>query len=236
MLLLRAFPSIVLVATGSVTLANSRISAVANTAFVDFSVANVLTDYANGYHYLILYDSTMKAINGYIKAAGTGETYGSELCGNPDFSTDTWWNKSAACTIHDGEGYFDGSAGSQAFYKNPSVTAGMLYKISCALTLRTTGTFMVIFNGVEGNSLTAPGTSSAYSVRTSGDGFFYISGSSLNGTVDNASFKQVLTPATTGVTIVSAAGGATQSWTSQTLGFDPNDASGFTYQIYRVRR
>ena len=56
-----------------------------------------------------------------------------------------------------------------------------------------------------------------------------------SGTVlsDTASCKQVLAPATTGVTIVNSKGGATYNWLSIQSGFNYNDGSGYTYTIYR---
>jgi hypothetical protein len=51
--------------------------------------------------------------------------------------------------------------------------------------------------------------------------------------IDNASLVQVLTPSSTGVTIVSTAGGTSFNWT-ETSGFKRNDTSGYTYAIYDV--
>ena len=63
--------------SGTVTLANSRLSLVAGTAFVDFSSAGTLTPYLNGK--LTVTDSAGKKAIGYLKAAGTGETLGDVL-------------------------------------------------------------------------------------------------------------------------------------------------------------
>jgi hypothetical protein len=52
--------------------------------------------------------------------------------------------------------------------------------------------------------------------------------------LDNVSYKRILTPSATGVTIVSTRGGSTQSWASQESGFNYNDASGYTYVIRRI--
>ena len=67
--------------SGSVTRANMKISAVDGTAFVDFSAADVLTGFVvgGGLYKLSIYDSALKAIIGYIKEAGTGETLSDEL-------------------------------------------------------------------------------------------------------------------------------------------------------------
>lgn len=54
--------------SGTVTLANSRLSLVAGTAFVDFSATGTLTPYLNGK--LTVTDSAGKKAVGYLKAAG----------------------------------------------------------------------------------------------------------------------------------------------------------------------
>jgi uncharacterized Zn-binding protein involved in type VI secretion len=74
-------------ATGSVTQANMKLSAVDGTAFVDFSTANILTDYVPDRSKLTITDSAGKKLIGYIKAQGAGETYGSELVTNGDMET-----------------------------------------------------------------------------------------------------------------------------------------------------
>lgn len=51
---------------------------------------------------------------------------------------------------------------------------------------------------------------------------------------DTVSFKQVLTPSATGVTITSTPNGTTYNWTSIESGFNYNDASGYTYTIESV--
>ena len=63
--------------SGSVTRTNMKISAIDGTAFVDFSAADVLTNYLGGK--LIITDSAGKKLIGYIKAAGSGETLSDEL-------------------------------------------------------------------------------------------------------------------------------------------------------------
>ncbi len=60
------------VVSGSVGLANMRLSAVAGTAFVDFSSLGALAPYL--YHTLTITDSALKTLVGYIRAVGTGET------------------------------------------------------------------------------------------------------------------------------------------------------------------
>ena len=75
---------------GSVTRANMKLSAVDGTAFVDFSTANILTDYVSDRAKLTVFDSTGKKLVGYIKAAGTGETY------NQIYSSTAWTGASGS--------------------------------------------------------------------------------------------------------------------------------------------
>jgi hypothetical protein len=259
MLLLRAFPSIVLVATGSVTLANSRISAVANTAFVDFSVANVLTDYVTGHHYLILYDSTMKSLTGYIKAAGTGETYSSTLIPNGvDFTggpPPTGWGEHAGGLLTSVEG---GDAGNCLQVANSAAqqgygtvdtasntTVGALYEFSFKFKKGTSahGQLQVVsaYAKTWDNLTDANWTqyTQVFTASTTYLNIYVVNGDAVIGATslwDTFVERQVLTPSATGVTIVSTIGGTTQSWTSQTSGFNYYDGSGYTYQIFRVRR
>ena len=41
--------------------------------------------------------------------------------------------------------------------------------------------------------------------------------------------------AATGFHIISAQGGSTQNWTSESGSFDYNDSDGYSYKIYKVR-
>jgi len=80
-----SFVHAVTIASGSVTCANKRLSMVNGTAFVDFSAADVLTDYIG--KRIVITDSAGKKATGYIKAAGTGETLGDELVVNGHMET-----------------------------------------------------------------------------------------------------------------------------------------------------
>lgn len=155
-------------ASGSVTLANMRLSAKAGTAFVDFSAASVLTSYVD--YFLIVTDSASVSIKGYIKTAGTAETLGTEVV--------------------------TGTLTQYALYK---ITATEVDHFGTGLTV--------------GEYFVSAGTESCDA---------------------NNKVQQVTAPAATGVTIVSAAEGTTYNWTTQGSGFDYNDASGYTYEIYET--
>ena len=75
--------------TGYVDKSNILISLETGKAFVDFKGVE-LSDWIG--HKIRVIDSSNKEIVGYIKAAGTGETYGPELLKNPAFedTTNLW--------------------------------------------------------------------------------------------------------------------------------------------------
>ena len=52
---------------------------------------------------------------------------------------------------------------------------------------------------------------------------------------DNISFKAYTDCAATGFHIISAQGGSTQNWTSESASFNYNDEDGYSYKIYKVR-
>lgn len=70
--------------SGTVTQANMRLSLIAGTAFADFSASSVLTGQLGCT--LTITDGSSKTIVGTIQAAGSGETYGSQLLNNSTFA------------------------------------------------------------------------------------------------------------------------------------------------------
>lgn len=219
--------------TGSVSLANIRLSLVDGVAFVDFSAANTLTPYINWK--LTLTDSAGKKATGFIKAAGTGETYGPELL-------DAWTNSGAypfeTFTV-------SGSDITQAI--NDAGNLGLALK---ALSSSTGKLYRCVSATYTLNSGTAPNfgladTSSNMTRTFTKGGITYGQGAAnavrliiINSGVaacdfalTGTSLKQVLTPSATGVTITSTPGGTTYNWTSIDAAFNYNDSSGYTYTL-----
>ena len=214
-------------ASGSVTRANSRISAVDGTAFYDFGSGTNLTD--NLGKYLIVKDSTGKAIKGWIKAAGSGETLGSELVTNGTFDSNTGWTKGTGWSIDGGVAV---AANATSALSQNGAVVGALMVLNWELVSRTVG--QVTAYGALTPYQTVPGTYQHILTRgvaadTIGP-YFY--GIGFSGTIDNISFKQVLTPSSTGATITSTKNGTTYNWESQETGFNYNDASGYTYEVF----
>jgi hypothetical protein len=230
--------------SGTVTLANSRLSLVDGTAFVDFSAAGTLAPYLGGR--LTVTDSAGKKIVGYLKAAGAGETYAT-----PAWADDCADDGTADWSVNDCSIAFDTdhyvttyAAVTQHIYKSVTLGSGKLFLASVDVK---NGTYTGA--GVTNQIQTGLG-SSVLAVKTGTTGADYATLSGYvtptnQGQVDVYSFmtgagtylwknyfiKQVLTPSVTGATIVSTRGGSVYNWESVEAGFNYNDASGYTYTI-----
>jgi hypothetical protein len=147
-----------LLASGSVTQANMRLSAVNGTAFVDFSAVNTLTPYLGAE--LHIRDSAGKEIVGVVKAAGSSEGLGSQLHTSANAASDpnaneanatTGWaagatapdtfESTAAGTPDTGSWHLHAVTSQfvSRFYADFTVTSAALYKLTCAVK-RVSGT------------------------------------------------------------------------------------------------
>jgi hypothetical protein len=212
-------------ATGSVSLANLRLSLVSTAPFVDFSAANTLTPYLGGT--LTLTDSAGKTATATILSAGTGETLSeTELVTNGGFSSATGWTGvSNGFAVADGKLVATNVAQWAQTYQTKVITAGLLLKGSVTVSGYSSGTGDFTVGNSRWHILTGNGAFTAYGV-TSGTEIFpaianYIGGE-LSASFDDYSLKQVLSPGPTGV--------VTSEWTVAT-GFNFNDAGGYTYTI-----
>jgi hypothetical protein len=219
--------------TGTVTLANSRLSLVDGTAFVDFSSAGTLTPYLNGR--LTVTDSAGKKAVGYLKAAGTGEMLGDALnisnCVNVSYDT------------------FDG-ASPTGFHAIKSTAGNKISTTAIEIPFVAGALFKTTYTVADGTiSSVAPRNASAATIGPSavgaiGDntnyacvtetvtrGLYFISTANVEYTLSNLAIKKVTAPSITGATITSTRGGTTYNWASVEAGFNFNDASGYTYEI-----
>jgi hypothetical protein len=227
----------------SVTLANMRLSLADGVAFIDASQAGTLTPYIGSK--IVIRDSAGKKAIGYIKAAGTGETYSGELISNTSFSDVTGWTP-YRCTVASVTGGQSGNclqvtlseaSTNQSVYNTSGIVqAGKLYIGSAYIKSGTSGNQSARIQ-LQQNIIKTQITSALW-VEISGkitagtlDTTFYcVKYSATAGTMlfDEVSLKQILTPSVTGVTIVSTQGGSTQNWASIESGFNYNDESGYS--------
>ncbi len=224
------------------------LSTVDGTAFAmpnDGSGADI-SPYA-GTHVIKLVDSAGKVAWGYLGAAGTGETLGSELLDNPDFDLgDQDWDVSdPTWSIADqGGGDYEGVATAvpidyMLYQTATGLTANILMKVTAECTNYTSGGAYVrahdgtnqqlgtLLDGVKSGVLYYTSRNTAWTVAAAR--------ASANGTtlrVDGFSAKQVTAPPATGTWIVDTPGGATKNFAYIESGFDPNDIS--TYDLYPI--
>jgi len=234
---------------GTVTLTSQtmNLSTVNGTAFI----SNPLTDLRPYVGFKLTITAGGKTLVGWGKAAGTGETYDANKYTNPDFGSSTvGWNpvRGTIASVAGGESgnccqltYVSGT--SQVFEQSVAKTAGALYIFGGSVKSGTSGDEAVLiiyydntYNNERRITKTSSGTWVAYtdyntcaSAVAGQMGFYKNTATAGTMLFDSAILKQVLTPSSTGVTIVSASGGATYNWTSND-GIDPN-ATSFTISI-----
>ena len=150
--------SIPLSVSGSVTQANMRLSIATGRAFADFNAPGSLTSYLGGL--LTITDSGGHTLSGYISAAGTGETYGSQLLADPgiyqasDFQNNNATNSiiASACAAG-GDGRCLQVALTSAYggaFQSFAVFSGMLLKSSAYLKkgTETSGRWLCLSNSL----------------------------------------------------------------------------------------
>ncbi len=223
--------SAILLSSGTVTLANWKCSAVNGTAFVDFSTANVLTDYIG--NYIRVKDSSGRVIQGYIKAAGTGaEGLSDELIVNGDCSADSF-NKGADTTYDAVNDEYDFNTAGFTYMSQDVKEIGKLYKSIYTVKNYVSGSFFPSTSNGDNTGVvrTAAGTYTDYGTGTHNQSFYLIAQPGV-GSIDDVSFKKVLIPGVTGVTIVDQKDGAIFNWESKDANFKYSDVGGYTYKIY----
>jgi len=222
-----------------------RISSVDGSAFLDN--ASEITGLAAGNYMIDVYSATGR-LSGYIKAAGTGVTYsdivnGDTLNGNMETGDPptgwTSYNGSTPTSVADERTGGAGIASLNMAYgtdqaviwRNLGDFSGkLIYFGGWAKNIDATNVRIATFNpykttGSVGGGweevstfVTCTGTNTAFSLIVSGT-------AGQQGRFDDVFFRQVLTPTTTGITIVSAEGGATENWADIDAAFTYNAAS-----------
>jgi hypothetical protein len=238
------------VKTGGTTLLSSQsitcnISLADGNAFISNPSVDLTSYVGTG---IKITDSAGKSVYGWIKAAGTGETYGDELVSNGGFDSDiTGWSWTN-CTIASVAGGQSGNCleitrtggDSQVSYRQITIGTDVLLSVSTYSKSGSSGNETSKVRILKADTLTlVKETSQASSASWEAFDPFYVAlseanpyvflakDSSTEGTMlfDTVSAKQVLTPSSTGVKIVSTSGGSTYNWASEDSGFNRNDTS-----------
>jgi len=236
------------VASGTVT-SGMKISATDGVAFVDFTAATYLpnsdsTPLPNYLgHLLRIYDSSNRWIEGYIKAAGSAETFEDVIGGtnpallNGDFESaeppGVVWSRGTGWVITGGVAVATAVAANVSLYQSlTGLTPNYLYKASADFVV-TTGTVAHRFDAVNGPTISTSGTYSHYrTIQNSNIDPLVRALTEFTGTVNNYSWRKVLTPSSTGCTISNTKGGSVMNWKSKNASFNYNDSS-YSYRIYK---
>lgn len=228
------------------TVSSLRISAVDGTAFIDNLPAAAL-GYVNGRNWVTITDSAGKKLEGVLKAKGTGETLGSELVTNGTFDTDTtgWTAGNNATLSIDTQRLkvTNGvSSGAGQGRQTVGVETGGLYIVS-GDAINGTSTARISIDKDDyswaGDYYAAYGVLSETYLTALTNALLWTltEGTVVSGTYnffDNISTKQVLTPSTSGCTIVDGELSTTQNFASVEAGFAFNESS-YSLTITRER-
>ena len=203
-----------------------NLSTVNGTAFI----TNPSISLARYQNYKITLTSGGKTLIGWIKSAGTGETYDSEKFTDAPFDVNGAWTKGAGWSVSGGKGIAVTSTAD--ITESLASTAGALYKLAMTSDALTAGTYQGIIEATNiGTAVNTVGLTGWY--RTVANAAAATNGihgtTSLSASFTSISLKQVLTPSVDGVRIVSTQGGTTYNWASNN-GIDPN-ATSFTVTI-----
>jgi hypothetical protein len=211
------------------------LSTVNGTAFIsnpsfplDWAVNRLITLTAGG-----------KTLTGYGKAAGTGETLDVGYLADPLFNGDVpGWEVQAGLAVTGGKLVAtNAGSGTLAYQDLLNTLGGALMKLVYTISDYTDGSINFYYGADAAPDLytarNSAGTYTEYHTRAVGSAgtwcAFAIKTAGSDLSLSQASFKQVLTPSATGITIVSTQGGATRNWASDD-GIDPNSAS-FTLTV-----
>ena len=237
---------------------NTKISAAAGYAFIDFGDAAIFANHIASHSKLVITDSAGKKLVGYVKAAGTGETYGAEQAKNPTFDADaTSWSQ-YGCTLtssypagggHNNDyGILTSKGSGEEHGTSPFILQSIIMPTGCLCTVgghikngNKPNLEVRIYKTADGHGRAVGFSSSSWSeirgyFTERGYKNFYIQAMRLsvaNETVfiDEIFCRQVLTPSATGVTITSTPGGDIFDWASKDDDFNYYDASGYTITL-----
>ena len=248
------------VASGTVTLANAKKSLVAGTAFIDTAVdlsAYASADSATLHPYWFkLIDSSGLVAWGYIGASGGGEAVGAEKLSNTTFDVNTTsWspvNTGTIASVAGGQSNNclqvdeDNTAANPGAYQDAITVIGTVYKYSVYVKQGTEATYEIKASNTDWSFPTTYGTFEATgswvlrtlyhtAVATTTRALLQQRAAKGSGTTmlfDEALFKPLTDCSTNGLHILSTKDGSTQNWADVESGFDYNDSSNYTYEIY----
>lgn len=194
-----------------------------------------LSAFANSGKMMILRDSGGRLAWGFIGAAGTGQTLGSELLTNGDFSVwtgdnpDGWTVSESGANVitQTGNACSIVSDGTSVSISQPILTTKKRYLTSINIITVYSGSVKVQYNGYD-YGFNDNGVKTLYAVAL-GNNFTVARNTACNITIDDVSVKEVLTPSAKGVYIYKDAARTLQGWNME-ASFNMNDSS-YTFDV-----
>jgi hypothetical protein len=189
-----------------------------------------VTALADGFHQISIYDSTGKLLRGVLKTAGDGED-STELVLDTGFDDATKWQAGMGWAVNTaGNSKAIGTAGNTSYLSilpAPSAYNESLFWFTATIISTNNSCYSVI--GASTSIPLTEGSLSLYRTNVS-TGTIYGLRKLADGSceVSDISIKRITGPSTSGCTIVSAKGGATQNFAYKNASFTYNASS---YQI-----
>jgi hypothetical protein len=177
-------------------------------------------------HLLKVRDSAGKAIQGFVKAAGTGETAVTDVLAGWNFTSGFTTNNA---TVNDANTFTN--TGSVGYVQKDFFTIGQLLKITFD-SAQTTG--VTTLRHTTAIQLAADGDSNVYKTAESTNARIRNTLSGAVVDVNTMTAYAVTTPSATGATITTLKGGTTYNFAQKDAAFNYNDPSGYTYELYKV--
>lgn len=249
----RAVPASV-VASGTVSNQNARISLAAGRAFCDL-VGEDLSGYADGAHIVVITDSAGKTLRGWLGSVGGGATVSDERLTNGGFTSSTSGWFPGDCTLASVAGGEAGNALEITRTGGTYQVAGQTVAAAPGELLRLTAYVKSGTSGNENSMVAISDGSGVTNVVLASSGVWQQNtviwrvalaqatttawlnkATATAGTMlfDTASLVHILTPSATGATVMTTRSGMERAWISEESGFNRNDASGYSYSVNAV--
>ena len=228
-----------IIASGTVAANLLRFSNATGAYFVDTTDATLAAALAAAVKHndiVEVLDGSKRAIRFVAKEQGAGETVAAtELLTNGDMSSDeppgSAWSRGVGVTVSGGKANFNGAVDISNLTQSINPGIGKLCKLSGDV-VRTSGSMNLVTLSKPSASISSSGAYTNYGTALYSFGSnvgIFNQYNSFNGTVDNLSLKQVLTPSTSGVFAAKYPGGA-DGFSLVAASFDYNSATGYTWR------
>jgi len=183
----------------------------------DITISEI-TPYIDGNHSIEIYDPSNRMLKGVLKQIGTSEGLDTSIFATYNF-TSGWINNGGGSPV-DADTFSTVASG--GIIKAAVTTNGRLYKSQLVTAANNAN-----MQNNAGDFYYSNAGAVSYKTANSNSGVLLFAGAGQTVDVTTLSMQQVLTPSSTGCTIVSAKAGDTYNWTYKNSSFAYNQSSYF---------